>query len=455
MPMILSLLLALVAPVPDEFARLAAEGDWAEVERRAAERVVADPGDVEGRTWLGRALLVRGGVLRQGDSFARDLGLASLRRAVDELATASEGRSEAADEARAWASLADYELALADPSSQGDAEARLGARAREGDAYASHLLGRLIAETGRLAEGLPWLEDAARLEPRVEFALAHADALSAAGRRDEALLAWRSASTHPDAWPAEIVEALARILPSRGDAAQREQQLALLLERWPDDPTLAWHRAWTFQQQGRTDEAAAAFAAGAALAVAPEYDRAWAAVLLSAGRHAEAVQRLRPWVLARHWEAYSDLLDVADDLALDRRWDEALDVYEIALGVEDRDERARRNHALTLWRAGRAGAAAAWRGVVEQFPGRADVLNDAALAALAGGRLGEAEQLLEQAVALPGSADARENLAALRVALDRPGDALPLLEDVLRAEPERARSLWLRDRALRAARGGS
>ena len=83
------------------------------------------------------------------------------------------------------------------------------------------------------------------------------------------------------------------------------------------------------------------------------------------------VAMLRPLAEERDWDAFADLVTVADELAQARSWDEALWAYDIAVGIEPRDERALRNRAITLWRTGQDDRAAeAWRQVLEVLPRR-------------------------------------------------------------------------------------
>jgi tetratricopeptide (TPR) repeat protein len=141
---------------------------------------------------------------------------------------------------------------------------------------------------------------------------------------------------------------------------------------------------------------------------------------------------------------------IADALAIARRFDEALAAYSTALSIEPRHERALWHRALASWHSGRdEQASEAWADVIEQFPGRSDIVNDAALAAWGVANYALVRQHLEQAVAWPGSRDAQENLAVLLLS-EQPIDgarALQLLNGVLEREPERDRSLLYRYRA--------
>jgi hypothetical protein len=88
---------------------------------------------------------------------------------------------------------------------------------------------------------------------------------------------------------------------------------------------------------------------------------------------------------------------------------------------------------------------------MDLLPGRADLINDAALSAAGAGDPMAERALLEEAVALPGAEDARENLAAwhLEHPSGRPEEAVRLLDQVLAVEPLRDRALYLRFRAGR------
>jgi hypothetical protein len=157
--------------------------------------------------------------------------------------------------------------------------------------------------------------------------------------------------------------------------------------------------------------------------------------------------------MAEHdWQSFEQFVGLADGLALNRHWHRALAFYDEAMSVEHRDERAARNRALTLWRADRGPEAArAWADVVALFPGRADILNDASLAAGGRGAPLEEQALLLEAIQMPGSLDAQENLASWLLEHE-PSEreaAIRLLDGVLAEEPARDRSLYLRFKAGR------
>jgi tetratricopeptide (TPR) repeat protein len=186
----------------------------------------------------------------------------------------------------------------------------------------------------------------------------------------------------------------------------------------------------------------------------PGVERTQAALLLRLGRPLESAAVVRPLATAGDADALEQLVTAADALAQSFRWQESLALYDEALAIEPAHGRARSNRALTQARAG--GPLDGYDALVAAHPGRADILNDAALCWQGRGERETARALFRRAAALPpdvaGSQDARENLAALLLS-DRPPDAagaLTLLAAVLDTEPARDRSLVLRAQAKAA-----
>jgi len=450
--------LAAVDDLPD----LAERGRWGELRDRAGVRVAADAEDDGARYWLGRAsyeLALE--LLGSSSPVSRDLGHAQLARAIVQLALVDERTGDATDavdwwlharfvDHRYWADLAESERPWDDGSELVATFERVWNE--RGRAAAAYLRGRVALEREE-EDALVWLERAARADPgRGEHQLLWANALAQRGRRDEALDAWWSAAAS-DAGTPELLGCLAAILPGTSDAAERLRVLDELLAsgRRTLDAWIAWYRGWALDELDRAEAAEAAFAA--ATSGRPSgMDRAHAGVLYRLGRLDEAVALLLPRAEEGDWSAFSMLIDVAEALALERRWEEALSTYDRVLAIEGRDERAVHSRAITLWRAGRAEeAAAAWRSLLELLPGRADLLNDAGLAALGRGDAARARELFEEAVRLPGSEDARENLAWLLLREEPPAVAAATehFDAVLAEEPHRDRALYGRFRARR------
>ncbi len=466
------------------FAELAEQGLWSELlsaaeQQLALQDVGQDAGQaVAARAWLGRASAQRALLLLGGDEFSQDLGAALLQRATEELAAALGSWDQAAG-SESLNGLSEHTV------SEWWFEARYqGARYREGaDAslkqdleqawkltaqpYAAFLRGWMewVGPAGSASSNGPsrapdvtvlsWLERASDAAPdRALYALSWAEAAAAAGDSVTAADAWQRA-LDGEADDNTLLKTLLLILPGAEHAEARLTRLDSLRGARPGQvsETVAWAKAHALDQLGRGPEAEAALASvDASTGRSPAYDRAHASLLLRLERFEQAVALLQPRASARDWEAFSILLDVADTLGLARRWEEALAVYDMAMEIEHRDERAARNRALTLWRSGRKDKAKrAWDELLVLLPERSDLLNDAALAAAGAGDAAGEKLLLEAAIGLPGSQDARENLAAWH--LGHPSGSVPeavrLLEDVLRQEPERDRALYLRFRAGR------
>lgn len=423
---------------------LAAAGAWAELAEQTRIALDEAPGE-ESRFWLGRAEVEQARGLPAGGTsghFRRRL----LESGAAHLKAVAEGDGPRADEAlEAWLTAA-WAWGAPGPSAS-EREAGWQADGRPAWAWAH---GLYALDAGDPETALTWFDRAAaRWTDRGDLQLARAEALGGVGRRDEALAAWSRATRgrFPSVVPRDtLLEVVVHLLPEATDAELRLARLDELAEQdsWRSDAWLAWHRAFALGQLGRTDEAVRVFAQGTE-GRTPRIERAHALVLARTGRAREAVAMLRPLAEERDWDAYADLVTVADELAQARSWDEALWAYDIAVGIEPRDERALRNRAITLWRTGRDDRAAqAWRQVLEVLPRRSDLLNDAALAALGRAEPDAAHELLDQAVTLPGSIDARENLAVLLLDERRePERARELIDSVLAEEPDRPRALRL------------
>ena len=397
-------------------------------------RLGNDAVDPDAQYWLGRASYERGLALLDAGSFGRDLGQALLDRAIEALALAPSD-----SDASEWLDLARW--VRGDGDGEDETFAReLATRAESGDAHAAYVHALLERDAGRLVEASTWLERALEIAPdRRAFLLESALVSAARGRVDAALVAWRRARDG-EAPHEELLGVLAQLLPERRDA---ERRLALIdaLEVEPTDPLRCWYRGYALWELGRGDEAVAAMET-AGPGRGPAFERAHAQFLLAASRPEQAAARLRPLVADGDPAALEILCSVADTLAIARRFEPALAAYEACLDLSPRHGRATVNRALTLSQAGRSSeASAAYAEVLSYRPGRADLLNDAALHAWGQGQAEQARTLWEEAIELPGSADARENLAVSLRKID-PVRAVKLLDEVLAAEPERDRALY-------------
>jgi tetratricopeptide (TPR) repeat protein len=440
---LLALALSSAAQVPPgELETLGLAARWDDVISRAGERIDAGPNDFVARYWLGRAWLARGeGLLRGAPGvLARDLAHSSLGRAVAQLERAVDQTGVPSDGADwlAYARFLRRDVGLA---------AELEAwHADSGQGYPAYLRG-LIAQRDGDAEAECWLQRAVAADPgEANFALTWAIELGALGRRDEALSAW-SVAAATDVDVESLLPVLLQLLPDATKAELRLQKLeALVAARdLSADGFVAWYRGHSLQQLGRLEEAETVFAE-ATDNRSSDVDLAHLAVLLKLDRGEEALGRLERWALVGDPRVLSNLVGLGNVLGQARRWDAALEAYDMVLATEPAHERALRNRALTLSRAGRGEAGPAWEALVQRYGDRADVLNDAALMLQGAGENKAATVLWERAVVLDGAEDARENLAAERL-VDEPEAALELLDRVLAKEPRRDRALYLRLRA--------
>lgn len=420
--------------------RAAAEqGRWDEVLAQAQQLLERDPADRVARYWSARAQIERGRPMLGGRRFENDLARTMIARARDLLADLPGEIADGTQDARAWWFYA-RDLLGDDATLASDLEREYEAR---GTAYAAELRARL-ASRALSADAVPWAERAAAAQPeRADLQLDLARELGRAGRLDEALAAWERAVRARAELPALLAELLA-LLPDRSQAARRLallEALAAAGDEAPVDADLAWHRSWALEQLDRSDEAERQLA-HVTEGRRPELERAHARLLEGLGRDAEACTRHE-----RALDADGDaepLLEFAARLGRRRVWELAERAYEAVLARRPGLLRAELERALTLSLAGRgwehyARLARAW-------PGRADVLNDAALAAWGAGDRTAARELLERALTLPDGIDARENLARLLGV--ESGEDLPrareLLAAVLHEDPRRDRSLHLR-----------
>lgn len=434
------------APDDDTWAALFATGKLDELIERAAST-----DNAQARYWLGRAWLARGDELASASTFgfSADLADAVYRRAVEALGDVV-GATDVPDDARRWHAWARYRHDPTDAELAADLELWFEA---SGDAYPATLRARQLADQGDPAAAEWYGRAVEASDDRGELAVEWAVQLAVAGRRDEALAAWRRAT---DAPAALRLASLLSLLPGADRAERRLAAIRDLIEAedLSDSALAAWHEAYALRELDRLAEAEAAFARVAGADDAPAgIERSHAALLAALDRFADAAARLEPAVAAGDEAARVALRDLADELAVRRRHDEALVLYDRALDAEPRDLRAARNRALALSYAGRIEAAEeAWDALIARHPGRADLINDAALCAAGRGDHRRARQLWEAAVPLFGSSDARENLAHALLDED-PERARSLAESVLSDEPARNRALFLRYLSRRAIPG--
>jgi tetratricopeptide (TPR) repeat protein len=436
------------APASD-LSSLAEDERWDDLMAAADARLDKDPQDNLALYWKGRATVETARPLLSGRSFARDLAHTMLRRAREMLEQVRETPGDATADAREWLAWSRYLQGVAqDGSLPADLEQWY---ARDGRGYAAYLRGVIAGDRGE-AGTAEWFAKAAAASPdRPEFARAWAEALAGAGQRDAALAAWEQARAAGSPLP-DLLSTLAIVLPGAENAAARLQRLdAVAAAGAAGDGLLQWHRAHALEELGRRADAEAALA-GATTNRTPGVERAHARLLRLLGRAEEAAPHLLPGAQAGDDASLQALIDVADSLARDGRFDSSLATYDAAVAIEPNDERAVFNRALTLSLAGRG--VDAMRALLKRWPDRADMLNNVALVELGWGHRDEARALLERAVELDGAVDARENLAQMLLENDPPdaAAALPLLDAVLAENPKRDRALELRGLA-RAASG--
>ncbi len=430
----------------DPLSVLASEGRWEDLVDLASERLSRDENDALSLYWNARAEIQRGLPLIGGRAFARDLGRTMLRRAEEQLARVTENPADATSDARNWAAYARY-LREDDESLPADLEAWFG---ESGRGYAAFLRGLIARNQGDAEGARSWLARAVASNPeRGDFEVELATELGRAGRTDEAVVAWNAAVSGGLPLPA-LLAALLEILPGPENSAQR---LTLLDSLVVDDTTrrdglLAWYRSWSLEQLGRPAEGAAALDAATDYRT-PELERAHASLLVGLGRRSEAAEHLRTAAEEGDAQALSDLVSLGDWYATNHAWDEALAVYDDSLRIEPRDERAAMNRALAMAQSGRS--LDAWLELADRMPGRADILNNAALQLQGWRRDSEARAMLESAALLPGGQDAAQNLAdmLLNSYPADPSRALALIEG-LNDDAVRDWALYLRHVAHRS-----
>ncbi len=436
------LLAASLAVGADRLEEMAAAGQWDDIVVLASERLEAQPSDEVARFWLGRAWIVRGEELSAGSPgrFARDLARSNFTRAIDALGAVSV-ISPLYPDASDWRSYARFRRD--DEDLAADMERDWAENAR---GYPAYIRG-LIARREGSDDAVVWFRRATEAGlATADVRVALTDELGRQGRVEEGLAAWESArAAGVDA--AVLAASLMALLPAESQAEQRLSRLASL-EGEPGDAVIAWYRAHALDSLGRTAEAEALMRA-ANLGRNAEIERFHAHLLIRLGRHDEALSRLTPWVEATDADAIEMVVDLADWLGLAQRWSEAVSAYDLVLGHQSSHERAARNRALTLSRAGREGEAfRAWEQLVASYSRRADVLNDAALMYDGAGSPDRARALWEQALSLGQPGSAAENLAAFMLDAE-PERALDLLEQVVATDPTRDRALYLRKQARR------
>lgn len=280
-----------------------------------------------------------------------------------------------------------------------------------GNAGAVHLLGFIVATTGRRDAGLALMDRSLDLEPgNSAFLDNRAQILMQAGRYDAA--------------QGDLARAVA-VSPRMGSA---------------------WlHLSQALRRLERRDEAMTAVAKALALEPANGAARYHEGLLhLEAGRHDQAESSLRKMLERepRHLPALNDL-----GVALHRQGKsrEAIEAFERALQVRPRHAPALLNWGNTLRDAGDlAGARARYDEALEAEPNFLPALVNAASVRLESEELDGARELYEQAAAIrPGHADALAGLAQVQLREQRFEQAWENYERRFATDPPAARERGL------------
>lgn len=330
----------------------------------------------------------------------------------------------------------------------------------EGNAEEPRRLGTALLWAEEFGRALPYLEEAARLDPGdgaawYRLAFCH-DAL---GRNGDAEAACRKALTAAP-FLHDAGTLLGHVLSREGRHAEAAEARLRVVRGLPRDPEARYRLADSLERAGRLAESAAAYREAARLD--PEFVMAWyrlGHVLSQLGRHEEEaaayrrVIALRPGIavarnnlgfalfrLGRHGEAaaeYREAIRIAPDFAVAHdnlgfalytvgRHDEAVAAYDEAIRVMPDFAEAHNNRGAALAAAGRLPqAAAAYLAAVRIRPEFAEACYNLGSVQSALGRHVEALRSLSRAVRIrPSYPEAHYALGVVLVRLRRRGEAM-------------------------------
>jgi protein O-GlcNAc transferase len=300
-------------------------------------------------------------------------------------------------------------------------------------------LGALLRQQGRLDEAIAAHRHAIALRP--DYAVAHlqlGNVLKRQGKLGEAAAAYRHAlALKPDL--AEACNNLGVVLQSQGKFVEALDAYERAIKLRPGDLEAAYNRAVALQQQGSRDQAEAAYRdilrqgpnrfvyvnLGALLQEQGRLDEALAAF--------DAALALDPAYTEAHFNR-------GVVLAQQGRPEQAVEAYSAAVRLRPDYVEAATNAAIALQELGRLDeAAAAFEHAAKLSPGAAEPHNNRGIALLARGQPIEAVTAFQRALALkPDYAEAFYNLGNAWRELGKPEGAIAAYGQALRLRPDDA-----------------
>ncbi|UCG98341.1 MAG: tetratricopeptide repeat protein, partial [Burkholderiales bacterium] len=290
---------------------------------------------------------------------------------------------------------------------------------------ASHDLGLMLCEAGRVGEALPLLRAAVHGMPEVQaFWLDYLDALIAAGDHGGAVAALAQARARGGGGPA--LDAIESRLPAPSTPTGREMQEVVLV----------------FQRGHVRNAVQLAEGLTARYPRHPFGWRALGSLLALQGQHRDAVEPLRRTVELAPDDAEA-LCNLGMALHEIGELPQAEDSLRQAIAMKPDLVEAHHNLGRLLLERGRlAEAEPCLRRALELKPDLAAALNTLAAVLLRSGRAAEAEGHLQRALSLqPGMRAAQVNLAAAQLALSRFELAEETLRRLLASDPDNAEAL--------------
>ncbi len=327
--------------------------------------------------------------------------------------------------------------------------------AREDTGKLRYLLGNLYRQyLGKPAEAIPFLSEAAAIEPRwadVHFELG--EAYFATEQEDPGSEHFLKALTIAPGYQV-IYDALWRVFGQEMLYEKGQAFLQRALDAGIKDPKIPWYQGYFAFRAEEYDRAIPFFEL--ALKMNPAFDSAHTILATSYQKKGDvdsAVQSLEKALALKpeNAAAKDGLVALARERGGAGDYEKALSLFGRIIELFPEEAELRSDQALTLANLGRVEEAIqSYRKAMEIDPLDTQIVNDLALVYEGMRQFDEAIALYEQAEQTAQDLDATENLGVLHFKFGRNNEAMNQFAKVLRIDPNRERSLYMFHKCLRA-----